>query len=141
MKEFKSKVGYEILIPTLLLLIVIMLLPIINGAPLAAIITMVVIILVIAAFILHLFFQTSYFINERDELLIKAGSIFKSPVNISTIESVTKTRSPTSSPAPSMDRLKLTFGKSDPVIISPKDKIGFVRELRKINPSIKSKPE
>lgn len=44
-----------------------------------------------------------------------------------------------SSPAPSLDRIELTYGEFGLIIISPKDKIGFAQELIKINPKIKNK--
>ncbi|WP_367278098.1 hypothetical protein [uncultured Algibacter sp.] len=35
--------------------------------------------------------------------------------------------------------MKLSYGKFDFIIISPKDKIGFAHELTKVNPQIKNK--
>ncbi len=138
MKEFKSKVGYGILIPVLILLIGLTLLPIINGAPIGATLTMVVIMIPIIAFILHIFFSTTYRINEKNELLIKCGFLYKEVVKISKIKSINRTRNPISSPAASLDRIELKYGKWDSVIISPNDKIEFVNELLQINPDIQS---
>lgn len=138
MKEFKSKVGYGILIPVLVLLIGVTLLPIINGAPIGATLAMVVIMIPIIAFILHIFFSTTYRINEKNELLIKCGFLYKEVVKISKIKSINRTRNPISSPAASLDRIELKYGKWDSVIISPNDKIEFVNELLQINPDIQS---
>lgn len=136
MKAFKSKVGYEILIPVLVVLLGTAVWPIIDGAPMKAIITMIAIIAPVTLFILHMFYRTTYSINEKNELLIKCGFLFNSKIDISKIKSVSKTRNPISSPAPSLDRLELKYGKWDSVMVSPKDKTGFIEELLKINPNI-----
>ncbi len=136
MKEFKSKVGYGILIPVLALLVAITLLPVITGSPIEATLTMVAIMLPVTSFILHIFFSTKYQINDRNELLIKCGFLYNSVVEISKIKSISSTRNPIASPAPSLDRIQLKYGKWDSVIISPKDKIELVNELLKINPNI-----
>ncbi|MDB4534689.1 PH domain-containing protein [Vicingaceae bacterium] len=136
MKEFKSKVGYGILIPVLILLIGITLLPIINGEPIGAILTMIAIMVPVIAFTLHIFFRTTYRINDRNELLIKCGFLFNAVIDILKIKSIKRTRNPISSPAASLDRIELKYGKWDSVIISPNDKVGFVNELLKINPNI-----
>jgi len=138
MKEFKSKVGYGILIPVLVLLVGIMLIPTIKGAPIGATLTMASIILPTIAFTLHIFFKTTYRISDSNQLLIKCGFIVNSAVDISKIKSISRTRNPISSPAPSMDRIELKYGKWDSVIISPNDKKEFVNALLEINPNIQS---
>lgn len=138
MKEFKSKVGYGILIPILVLFIGIMLIPSISGDSVGARLTMAAIMLPAIAFTLHLFFTTTYRINDSNELRIKCGLLINSTVDITKIKSISRTRNPISSPAPSMDRIELKYGKWDSVIISPKDKIGFVDALLQINPNIQS---
>lgn len=136
MKEFRSKVGYGILIPVLILLVGITLFPIINGAPIVATLTMLGIMVPTIAFTLHIFFRTTYRINDNNELVIKCGFLYNSTVDISAIKSISRTRNPISSPAASLDRIELKYGKWDSVIISPNDKTGFVNELLKINPDI-----
>lgn len=136
MKEFKSKVGYGILIPVLVLLVGITLLPIINGAPTRATLTMLGIMVPTIAFTLHIFFRTIYRIDNNNELVIKCGFLHNSTVDISTIKSISRTRNPISSPAASLDRIELKYGKWNSVIISPNDKVEFVNELLKINPNI-----
>tara|TARA_B110000003_G_scaffold198739_1_gene197395 strand:- start:1397 stop:1579 length:183 start_codon:yes stop_codon:yes gene_type:complete len=41
-----------------------------------------------------------------------------------------------SSPAAKFDRIKITYGKFDELIISPRHKIKFVEDLQKINPNL-----
>ena len=136
MKAFKSKVGYELLIPVLFILILVYCLPIITGDYTGSKLTLTLIMVPCIAFVLHLFLMTSYRINEKDELVIKCGIVFNSKVNIHKITSARETRNPISSPAPSLDRIELKVGDAKRVIISPKDKIGFINELLKINPNI-----
>ena len=138
MKEFRSKVGYGILVPVLVLLVGVMLLPVMKKASIGAMLTMAAIILPVMGFVLHMFFKTTYRINDKNELLIKCGLFFNAVVDISKIKSINRTRNPISAPAASMDRIELKYGKWDTVIISPKDKAGFVKELLKINPDIKN---
>ena len=127
-----------ILIPLLVLFMGFPTHQILNGAPTIAVITMVSIMIPVTAFTLSIFFGTRYTINEKSELIIKCGIIYHSKVDISTIQSISKTRNPISSPAPSLDRIKIKYGKWDSVIVSPKDKQAFILALQKINPNIKT---
>ena len=137
MKEFKSKVGYGIVIPVLILIIAVTFLPIMNGASGNATIIVIGVMLLVIALTISIFFGTTYKINDKKELLIKCGFLYNSTIDISKIKSIERTRNPISSPAPSLDRIELKYGKWDSVIISPEDKVGFVNELVKINPDIK----
>lgn len=135
MKEFKSKVGYEILTPVLTICIAAMLTPILSGAPIQAIVTVIAIVGSTLVFIIHMFYNTSYRITDK-QLLIKCGFFSNAAVDVSQIKSITKSRTILASPAASLDRIELKYGKWDSLIISPNDKIGFVNELLKLNPNI-----
>ena len=91
----------------------------------------------IFAFILYLFFGTSYTI-EKDKLLIKCGFFKYKPIKIGEIKEISNTKSLLSSPAPSFDRIVIKHGKYDAIIISPKDKQGLVSDLVNINPEIEN---
>lgn len=138
MQVFKAKVSYGILIPLLIVLIGSMLIPVINDAANSDILIMMAIMLPLIAFILHVFFKTTYNINLNNELLIKSGFIFNLRIDIAGITSISRTSSLLSSPAPSLDRIELKYGKWDAVIISPQDKVAFTNALLKINPSIEN---
>ncbi len=138
MQKFKAKTGYLILIPLLMLFIGLPVHQIIHKAPTIAVITMVSIMIPITAFTLSIFFCTYYIINESNELIVKCGIIYHSRVDISTIKSINKTRNLISSPAPSLDRLEIRYGKWDSLIVSPQDKIPFIKALQKANPKIKT---
>ena len=51
--------------------------------------------------------------------------------------SVRPTRSILSAPAASLDRLEVKFKKGQPLVVSPRDKQGFVAALKAVNPGIK----
>jgi hypothetical protein len=92
-----------------------------------AIVTIVVTLLAMA-FVGSLI-TTTYYSIEGPILKIVSGPI-RWKVPIAEITSITPTRSLLSSPALSLDRLKITWGpKNRKIIVSPADKDGFVRAL------------
>ncbi len=72
---------------------------------------------------------TEYRIGPAD-LHIRSGP-FSWRVPLRDIRSVTPTRNPLSSPALSLDRLRIDYGRKSSIMISPTDKDAFVTELRK----------
>lgn len=98
---------------------------------------LIVFLLLIYALILHMFLKTSYVI-EHNELKIKCGLISFNPIKISDIKEISKTRNIISSPAPSFDRIEIKYGKFDEIILSPKNKLDFSNDLKKINPNIRN---
>jgi membrane protein YdbS with pleckstrin-like domain len=76
-------------------------------------------------------FPIVYEVGE-DALVIEAG-IQRMLIPIERIEKVTPSRNPMSSPAWSLDRLRIDYrspaGKPKSVLISPLDKAGFLAEL------------
>jgi len=84
---------------------------------------------------LWVLYGTGYTITP-DRLLIRCGP-FTFPVTIHGIDSITPTRSPWSSPACSLDRLKIVYGLShQSVMISPSDKSGFLSAIVQQCPSL-----
>ena len=72
--------------------------------------------------------MSTYYIVADGVLRIVSGP-FRWKVAISDIVEITPTRNPVSSPALSLDRLKITYGKSRFVLVSPADKDGFNRAI------------
>ena len=137
MKEFRSKIDYTLLSLIVIVLGICVASTILGDAPVKAVLVVSIICVVTLVFILHLFFSTTYRVHQAEGALhIKCGYFFNVEVDIMTIKSIRKTRNPLASPAPSLDRLEVRYGKFDSVIISPKDKAGLVYELTKINPRI-----
>lgn len=92
-------------------------------------------VLLTIAFIVYLLVATRYIITPQ-ELLIESGPIRKR-VALSSIVSITPIRNPISSPALSLDRLEVRYGKYDSVLISPADKVRFLATLRQFNPALR----
>jgi hypothetical protein len=81
-----------------------------------------------------LLLATRYTFNAAD-LDVRCGP-FAWRVPLREIRAVTATRNPLSSPALSLDRLRIDFGGMNSIMISPEDKEGFLRELRKRVPAV-----
>lgn len=72
--------------------------------------------------------STNYVVTDR-ELLVRTGP-FSWDVPLHDIESVTETRNSRSSPALSLDRLRIAYGGGRVLMISPRDKDQFVQALK-----------
>ena len=92
-------------------------------------------VIVLFRIILHIFFNTTYKI-EKEKLHIKCRFFKYNPVNIREMKKVSKSSNVISSPAASFDRIEITYGKFEELIISPKHKTKFIEDLQKINPEI-----
>ena len=72
---------------------------------------------------------------DRDALAIRSGP-FRWRIALADIRAVEPARSWLSSPALSLDRLRIRHGRAGQVLVSPKDKPAFVQALRRHNPHI-----
>ncbi|MDB5032140.1 MAG: hypothetical protein JWP71_2861 [Mucilaginibacter sp.] len=93
------------------------------------------IIMVAALFIIHMLATTYYTITDN-ELHVRSGFIINQTIVINTIKKIATTNSFLSSPALSLDRLEVFYNTYDSVVISPKDKAGFIASLKAVNPQI-----
>ncbi len=127
---YKSKIGLELAIPISL---------IIGAALVFSVIeqnwSSVITLLIASAFVIYVFGSISYIV-ENNVLNIKAGFLINKTIDIKSIESLTETWNPISSPAASMDRLEIKHDQNDRIIISPKRKREFIEHLRLLNPAI-----
>lgn len=78
---------------------------------------------------------TRYIINEN-QLIVQSTWIVNERIDVSKISKIEKSNSILSSPALSLDRLRIRYNKYDEVLISPKEKKAFIDELLKVNPNI-----
>lgn len=85
--------------------------------------------------ILYLFSTTNYTIKDT-VLYVKCGILYQQNIDITTITKISETNNLQSSPAPSLDRIEICFNKFDSVLVSPKDKMGFINHLLRCNPAI-----
>jgi hypothetical protein len=79
--------------------------------------------------------STRYTISATS-LHIRCLPFYNKIIEMTAITKVAVTRNLISSPAPSLDRIEVYFGKYDSIVISPKDKLQFMEDLKKANPSI-----
>ncbi|WP_200411314.1 PH domain-containing protein [Virgibacillus salexigens] len=66
---------------------------------------------------------------------VKSGP-FRATIRIEEIKRLSKTKSPFTAPALSVDRLEILYGKYDVMSISPKNETEFIRLLVTENPHI-----
>lgn len=84
-------------------------------------------ILIGAGLPLWLFLSTRYILTDV-ALLVQCGP-FKWQVPLAEISSVTATRNPLSSPALSLDRLRIDYSRGKSIMISPREKERFLQDL------------
>lgn len=131
MKKYKSKISWKLIAILAVMFSFIGFEVVTNPINWLALIVLLLCLL----FIIHLFTSISYTIIE-DELKVKAGFLVNTKIPISSIHKIKETNNLISSPAASLDRLEIFYGKYDSIIISPLDKNEFIQDLLKINPNI-----
>lgn len=94
-----------------------------------------VIIFILASFITHMLLTTYYQIEDR-VVRIKSGFLFNKTIPIESIRKITGTKNDPDPAATSAGRLEIMYNKNDSIVISPKDKMGFLNELKNKNPGI-----
>jgi hypothetical protein len=72
----------------------------------------------------------TYYEIEGNRLLVRSGP-FRWRIPINEIEEMTPTHNPLSSPALSLDRLRIEYSGGRSVMISPEDKDRFIAEIER----------
>ncbi|WP_421805166.1 PH domain-containing protein [Flagellimonas sp.] len=127
---YPSKVGWELLLP----IIIIYGFLIANSFDKDSLLGFTILIGSLI-FLVVLFYSISY--EVTDEVLTVISFFFiKKNILIKDITRIVESNNPISSPAASLDRLEVYYGKYSSVIISPKDKMGFIAHLKRLSPSI-----
>ena len=132
---YYSKVSYTLLIVVFIVFFVPLIPNYIDEGFNSNMFLMTLALIILFGFVLHMFLNTTYKI-EKGKLYIKCGFFNYNPVNIGEMKKVSKSSNIISSPAASFDRIEITYGKFDELIISPKYKTKFIEDLQKINPGI-----
>ena len=105
-------------------------------APFAFRLLISVLLIFVAAFVLWTLYGIRYTLTEST-LIVQSGP-FRWVIDLEAITEVFPTRNPLSSPACSLDRLHIRYGKSRlGMMISPQDKTGFLRDLVARSPGLK----
>ena len=129
-KKFKSKVDRWILVLILLAIIgqVVAITAAVNEAGEPGMITSLILVMIgVVALMVWLLLGTHYTV-DRGIIRIVLGP-FRWKVPVDEITSVRATRNPLSSPALSLDRLRIHYGKRRRIMISPADKAGFLKAI------------
>lgn len=92
----------------------------------------------VGIFITYIFSSTKYIILDQ-VLKIECGFLINISIRVDSIKRISKSRNFISSPANSLDRLEIRYNLYDTVLVSPKNKIAFVQQLKEINPNIELK--
>lgn len=93
-----------------------------------------VILILFEVFLFETMLRSTYYRIDGHTLVIRS-SVFTWRVAIGEIRSITPTRSAVSSPALSLDRLRIEYGGKT-ILVSPEDPKRFIEALRAKNPSI-----
>jgi hypothetical protein len=128
---YRSKFGWELFLPIAIVLVAVTALIMAQSDAWFGL----AIVLLTFVFILHIFLNTSYTI-ENNTLTIICGFLYRKQLDIAGITRVKATNNILSSPATSLDRLTIFWGKHGKVMVSPKDKTGFIAHLQSINSGI-----
>lgn len=93
----------------------------------------------VISFLVHMFCTTYYTIQD-EKLTVKCG-FYKQQFDIKSFRKMEETNNAMSSPALSLDRLELYFKGYDSIVLSPKNKAGFIAHIQQINPVIEYQPK
>ena len=86
---------------------------------------------VVVTMLLFSIFRNTHYTLTEQELRVVSGP-FKWTIPVSEITDIAPTRNPLSSPALSIDRLRISYGKRKFILISPADKAGFMRAIDQV---------
>lgn len=129
-KRFKSKIDrwlLYLLAAVMVFEIVVMSIAAMQARDPRAAVGLVVTALLIVALIGSLLIGTHYTVDGN--MLRVVSGPFRWKVPIDQIRSVQATRNPLSSPALSLDRLRIEYGKRRRIMVSPADKAGFLKAI------------
>lgn len=129
-KKYKSKIGPELALLLGIVIGVSIVLNLISHRWFVFFISVGVL-----GFITHAFLTTSYTI-DGNMLIVKSGLMTNRKFGIDTITKIVESNTMQNGPASSLDRLELYYTKYDCVVVSPKDKPGFIESMLDANPHI-----
>ena len=130
MTVYRSKIGPEIAVPVSIVMIGVAAVFVMNeqwGG--------LLMIAAVSAFIAVILTGIRYRI-DGEALRITCGPFYRLEIPVHSIARITRTRNPISSPAASLDRWEVRYGKGESVLISPDQPDAFLHQLKSINPAI-----
>jgi hypothetical protein len=112
------------------------LVPVLRAAPnIRAILTVIALPLAAVAFVLWVLLTTRYTLSDS-QLLVRSGPL-RWNIPLSEITAITPTHNPISSPAGSLDRLRIEYGNGRSLMISPKNKKAFLADVKQRQAALK----
>ena len=131
--RFSSKVdGW--LVPVMVLsmggMLVALIAVLVTPAPWPVRLLVAAITVAVTLLLFSVFRSTHYTVTER-ELRIVSGP-FRWTISVDEITGIEPSKNPLSSPALSLDRLKVSYGKRKYILISPADKARFMRLMEQV---------
>jgi hypothetical protein len=132
-KTFRSKIDMLILVPVILVLAGVGVYMTVNG-----ILVGEIAIALIGLFIVYTYVYTSYVVTDDNKLKIRSGFLYNQEIYIKSIKKVRPTKNHRASPALSSDRLEISYNRYGRVVVSPNNKTEFIRELKVVNPRIRT---
>jgi len=131
-KRFQSKIDLWLIVVLVLALATqaYALFSVLSGAgPMSAKYTMIGATVLVYSLIGSVLLRTHYIV-ENDKLIVTCGPLVRT-IKLHEITRVTETRNPLSSPALSLDRLRIEYKNNRSVMISPADKRQFLTAIGK----------
>ena len=135
-RKYKSKVSYGLLFAIFLIMFGPWIFKLSYNSLNTQKIVGIFLLIITFGLILHMFLTTLYTVDIT-KLKIKSGFFSYRSIEIADIIKITRTNSIISSPAASFDRIEIHYGKFKSIIVSPKDKLNFCKDLNELNPEIK----
>ena len=130
--KFRSKFGLELLF---VLAVIFGFCAFSSNNP----VKVLLVLLPVMLFIGIIFYSIRYSISE-DQLIISSILSPKIMIDIQSINMISSTNNPLSSPAASLDRLEIKYGNNhDYILISPINTEKFIQDLQTKNPNIQVK--
>lgn len=90
---------------------------------------------VVLLFLVDMFCNTKYTIKD-EKLIVRCGHFMKECCPILSIKKMEESNSWESAPALSVSRIRITFVDGKSILVSPKNKKGFVEAIAKVNQNI-----
>lgn len=139
MTKYRSKIDHWLWILIMATMLVSVFAPIFTEPSIDGISLLILLIstLLPSLLIWNIYTDTHYTIfDDNRTLRVKSGFIINSRYDINKITRIRNTRTWLSSPALSIDRIEITFGRYNKIIISPLHKEAFINHLLSLNPDI-----
>jgi len=130
-RVFVSKISWWLFGSILLVLVVTGIMAVADGAYIVP-----VFMLPSLGLIVWLLRSTYYEVQPQTQMLRVVSGPLTWQISVASINRIKPSHNVLSSPALSLDRLKIYYNRYDEILVSPRDKANFIEALRQLNPQI-----